>query len=154
MKDRLEPTAATDHRRGEWNVAASPGIHMDDTVAKMKELSGRIRNFPTVFVTMTKTLSLLRGLSEASHSQFLNNALPTAFTGIPIEDYPTMKECMDRIVRAREDERPQLIAAPEDFTVELLDHPYMQTQLVTVLSQYDTAKASCNIIRRAVTSPA
>jgi len=97
----------------------------DGMVDKMRELHAEMGKHPSGFVMTTRTMEALRRATEAQRESFESGAIPRAFMGTPIEDYATVKECMDRMMNQREGERLQLATA-EDIPVECIDHPWMR----------------------------
>lgn len=103
---------------------------------KMRELRAEMAKHPNGFVMTTRTLVRLRDATvEAQESQFALGAMPGAFMGTPIEDYATVKECMDRMMDQRDGERLQLVMS-EDIPVECISHPWMKQQVNAMAERF------------------
>lgn len=103
---------------------------------KMRQLRAEMAKHPNGFVMTTHTLVKLReATKETQESQFSAGAMPGTFAGVPIEDYATVKECMDRMMNQREGERLQLVMT-EDVPVECIDHPWMKKSINEMAQRY------------------
>lgn len=102
--------------------------NIDELMLRMKWLSRQMPEHPTSYVMTHKTFSQFResiGEAESDGSDD-NNRVLNPITGIPIEWYLTMRECMDRMVEKKDSERLMLVAPPEELSLDLFDHPYME----------------------------
>jgi hypothetical protein len=102
--------------------------------AKMAELQDQMRAQPNILVVTSKTLAALKEVTEVQKKVFFAGAM-SPILGLPIEDYPTVEECLDRMSRPRDGERLQLVVT-EDIPVECLAHPWMQMQAVQIASKF------------------
>lgn len=125
-----------------WNNAnnhaiSRPGFS-DDLLARMRELKRQFADTPTSYVMTTATLERVRNkVPERMPSGIEHKAvLPSAFMGMPIEDYATMKECMDRMMQASEMDRPQLVTSGDEVTPELMSHPFMKREAASLAMKY------------------
>lgn len=53
--------------------------------------------------------------------------------GIPTESYPTVRECMDRMMKPRKGERLRFVLT-EDIPVDCLDHPWLTKHVTDLLA--------------------
>lgn len=93
----------------------------------MRELRAEMEKQPNGFVMTIQTLAKVKSASDVQDSQFASGAIG-AFMGVPIEDYATAKECLDRMMNQREGERLQLVMPPKDIPVECISHPWLKRQ--------------------------
>lgn len=114
----------------------STSFDFSGMLGKMRELKAEMAKHPNGFVMTTRTLVRLReATAESQDSQFTLGVMPGAFMGTPVEDYATVKECMDRMMDQRDGERLQLVMS-EDIPIECISHPWMKQQANAIASLY------------------
>lgn len=95
----------------------------------LKKIEDRFKNTPTSLVMTNRTLRVLKkqfGFQEIQHGQY---CVPGTLFGVPVEVYPNMKECFDRMVEKRsEADRPKFVQS-EEIPDDLVRHPFIMTQL-------------------------
>ena len=111
---------------GQWNTE-SASFDSNQMFGKMKELSEKFRSMPNCIVTTKSTLQKLKdALAEKQKGEV--DPMSALFSGMPIESYGTVKECLDRMMEKREGWRPKLALA-EKIPDELMHHPWLMEQL-------------------------
>ncbi len=94
----------------------------------MAELSAKMQKLPTAFVMTTATLQAVKDrLGEddyAGDADAVGFGFLSLLAGVAVEDYPTVRECLDRMVNQQPGERLQLVSdgpMPDDC----LSHPWL-----------------------------
>jgi hypothetical protein len=106
-------------------------FNSEDMLRKMRELSEKMQAIPNVLVTTKRTLGQLRKVIDAQKQQYFAGAIPSLHMkvyGTPIEDYETVKDCLDRMMEPRKGERLKLVLS-EDIPGDCIDHPWMKEQV-------------------------
>lgn len=103
-----------------------------EMMSKMRELSAKMQSTPNVFVTTPKSLILLlKAVKEQEQKHFAGDVPKEylrALTGIRVEEYATVRDCLDRMMEPRKGERLKLVLS-EDIPVDCLDHPWIKKQV-------------------------
>lgn len=110
---------------------STSSFNTEEMLSKMRELSEKMQAIPNVLVTTKRTLGQLRKVIDAQEEQYFAGAiplLPMNVYGTPIEDYDTVKDCLDRMMEPRKGERLQLVLS-EEIPVDCIDHPWMKEQV-------------------------
>jgi hypothetical protein len=103
--------------------------------AVFKKVRESLADTPTCFVMTSLTRRLL--IEQLDRESGRTGPLyPTRLCGIPIEDYPAMLACMDRMMEQKPGERLKLVTA-EVITLDCIDHPWMHKQVSEMLSGMD-----------------
>lgn len=111
------------------NNLSTSSFSSADTINAMQALSEAARKMPTVVVMTDATFNRVKKkLAEKTGSALDDTMQNTAFEGLPIEHYPTMTDCLDRVHQAHSTERV-LLAIEENIPVECFDHPYFREQV-------------------------
>lgn len=121
-----------------WTNSTASSFNASDMLAKMKELSAKMQSVPNRFITTTATLASIKTFSDQGSNygdRWLAANLPSIFSGIPIEDYPTVRECLDRMMNPKEGERLKLVLR-EKIMADYADHPFVQKLAAEMADQY------------------
>jgi len=114
------------------NGSSSSSFDSDAMLNDMRKLLYRMRSTPNKFVTTTRTLDQLRQAAKDRQPKHYANdephSLPMTAFGVPIEDYATVKECLDRMASPRTGERLKLVLS-EDIPSDCIDHPWIKEQV-------------------------
>jgi hypothetical protein len=113
-----------------WS-ATSPNF--SDMLSKMEEISAKMRAQPNVFVMTKETREQVKSAIKKTSlertpydgPELVNTA---AIGGIPIEDYDTVEQCLDRMMSPRKGERLKLVLS-ENLPVSCLSHPWVKEQV-------------------------
>lgn len=105
--------------------SSSASVDFDGMLDSIRQLKSKMEKHPNGLVMTNHTLSKLRQATESQRECYTSAVMPNAFMGMPIENYPTVKECMDRMMDQREGERLQLVMS-EDLPDECTDHPFVK----------------------------
>lgn len=111
----------------------SASINLPDVIEKMKELKTEIEKHPNLLVMTTATLVKIRDVIKDDTPH--HHLSPLSVIGIPVEDYPTVEACLDRMMEQRKGERPVLVLT-EDIPVECANHPWIKQQLEQLYRQF------------------
>lgn len=120
------------------NNQSVSSFDFDGMLNQMRELQSEKAKHPTAFVTTRCTLQKIKQETDSQESG--TTTLLMDCMGVPIEDYPTVIECMDRMMQQNDGERLQLILA-EDIPSDCFDHPWLKSQ-VSALCEEVIQKAS------------
>jgi len=100
-------------------------IDWNSAITKMAEISRQMRDLPTTYVMLHKTLQEITAKSGvAGYPAMCVMQQPSILMGIPVESYGTMKQCLDRMMEGRPGDQPMLVAPNDSIPVEMLDHPF------------------------------
>lgn len=100
-------------------------------LSKMRELSEKMQSIPNILVTTKRTFGQMKQAIESQEQQYFVGAipsLPSTVYGMRIEEYETVKECLDRMENQRSGERIKL-ALSEEIPFDCIDHPWMKKQV-------------------------
>jgi len=91
----------------------------------MRAVSEKLKAMPNVLVMTKRILVQLRKVIDAQEQQYFAGAIN--LYGTPIEDYDTVKDCLDRMMEPRKGERLKLVLS-EEIPVDCIDHPWIKEQ--------------------------
>jgi hypothetical protein len=117
------------------NSVSASDFATKDMIDKMNELSQKMRSTSNVFVATAKTVFELREAINGQENQFNSGCIPSAIMGLPIERYPTIRECLDRMTQPRSGERLQLVLSDE-IPMHCASHPYMKSMARSMADHY------------------
>lgn len=121
-----------------WTNSTASSFNASDMLAKLKELSAKMQSVPNRFITTTATLAKIRlaiGTTIEDNDIGLSDRLLGSMNGLPVEDYPTVRECMDRMMKPNPGERLKLVLS-EGIPVDCMSHPYMKQAVDEIASRY------------------
>jgi hypothetical protein len=114
------------------NPPESPApFNIEEMLSTLRELSEKMQAVPNVLVTTKRTLGQLRKVIDTQEQQYFAGAIPSLpmnVYGTPIEDYDTVKDCLDRMMEPRKGERLKLVLS-EEIPVDCIGHPWMKEQV-------------------------
>lgn len=91
----------------------------------MKRLVEKAKSMPNVYVTTTSVVHLLREMAKEQGEDHDKRTMGNLYLfGIRIEDYNTIKECLDRMMNPAEGELLQLVIEG-DIPERYMDHPWV-----------------------------
>jgi hypothetical protein len=119
------------------NNSSSSSFDFNKALKVMNEHKIAFGSHPNRIVMTDATLDQVREHSEQSppHGAGPNGESPIRFLGVPFESYPTLKECMDRMMNPKEGEKLQLIM-PQTIPLDCIGHPWMQEQAKKIGEKY------------------
>lgn len=119
-----------------WTAATcnTSSFNAKSMMHEMKEVSALLGHTPTRFIMTTDTLERMR--EELANKYPVNpEVVVDTFTGIPIEDHPTLKECLDRMMSPKDGERLQLIMDGK-IPFDCISHPWVQAEAKKLADKY------------------
>lgn len=122
-------------------ISATP-IDVENLLYEISSLIFKLKTQPNVIITTKYTLSKIREtldtLPSKTSPEFRVETIyqPPNISGIPIEDYATVGECLDRMLQPGEGQRPRLMlleGIPSHLLWHLLWHPWARKLMAELL---------------------
>lgn len=114
--------ASTGSGSNPFNSSVDPG----EMMKAMKDLAKKMESVPNRIVTTTSLFAKVKEAADHDSPVQSNPVghLPHVMSGIPVDAFDTVEECLDRMLELQGNSRPSLVLA-EPIPAELLMHPYL-----------------------------